>query len=493
MNKKVLLIIGSLLVLVVVGFLLTMNRYNWMENYSYKSKHPYNTKFIYELLTLKYGEDNHQLLDEPFDSVFNNLDSNATYDYVKIDYFRRFDSSEYVSLFKFVEQGNNAFFSTVYNEQLLDTLLNNSCKKWCWPKSFYSLKDSAAIENINIHTSKTDTNYYVLDSAKIEEEGTRPHYMKENPDSEGSDDYYYDDDFSFDSIYHVKRGYWCRDYLEYNYEEQLALNFELEADRTDSNYIFPYFFRVDTLSSYWVSIKEQCICDAEATASVEVLGRTDKEKVYFIRVNYGKGAFYIHTEPLTFTNAQIIDARRLEYAEKITAHLDNEQLLWDLYRERYSMFEWDMVDNDSSTPLSYMLSQRAFKWAIYLTVFATLLFMFFRAKRKQQFIPVIEPNTNTSLEYVEMMAQLYYKEQDHHFIANELWRKFVDYVRKHYYIQVNDADKKWIEKLSKKSDISEAKLNGILTAYEKTKFEIISAEELYNLYEKLGYFYKNAQ
>ncbi|MEZ5007350.1 MAG: hypothetical protein R2728_05460 [Chitinophagales bacterium] len=482
-RKAPILIVGGLVMFVIIAMLFAKPKVSWIITYYYKSKAPYGTNFIFKLLESKYEKENFKIINEPFDIAKRKLEDDITYDYIKIGYSRKSSQTELAALLSFIEEGNNAFVSLEdFDLSILDSLFQDKCEEW---KSFmrfdqYDIEEEDLIEEIKATESVDSSILDALDSLDNQ-------YFPEVDDSEIEDDSFesdYDDDFD---------GYWINHFTNYTHDSTVGLNFtDVELCREDSSYYFFNFVGLDTFYYQWNYFDTACLAALDSF-NFKILGEADSNKITFFEIPIGKGRLYIHTIPLVFTNVELLSEDRLTYVEKVLSYLNGDKMLWDVYKNN-SFNNGSPSDVDSSsTPLSYLLSEPALRWSIYLMVFAALLFILFRAKRRQQYIPVIEPNVNTSIDYVEMMGQLYFEEKDHHFIASQMWKKFLDYIRVHYYITPKEGDTSWIKKVADKSLVNEAKITGILRAYEKTKFETINEDELINFYDKLNYFYSNCK
>ncbi len=261
----------------------------------------------------------------------------------------------------------------------------------------------------------------------------------------------------------------------------------------NEKYSFYSFYKLDTFKYNWSYLNHTYLNNLDSL-EFNVISKEYSNNIVMLDIPYGKGHIYIHENPITFTNVQLLIEERLKYSEQVFAFLDGEVLLWDVYRRnKYEGEKTLPSEEGSSSPLSYFLANKALRWSVYLSLIGAILFIAFKAKRKQQFIPVNEPNINTSLEYVEMMSQLYFKEQNHQFIAAQLWKKWVDFLREHYFVIAKENETSWITKVADKTMFPEAKIQGILMAYQKSKTENFNENDLINFYNKLQYFYSNCK
>ncbi|MFN7119676.1 MAG: hypothetical protein ACK4TA_22970, partial [Saprospiraceae bacterium] len=163
----------------------------------------------------------------------------------------------------------------------------------------------------------------------------------------------------------------------------------------------------------WSYIPDYYFCDEEF--SFKELGRMNDSLIHFAKVRYGEGTFFLHTVPLAFSNIAMLDSTHLQYANRVFSYLTPGKIYWDEY-SKTSEAVGRRRNNQSNralskeSPLQYVLSQPPLAWAWYLLLSIGLLFLLFRTKRRQRVIPVLEPNTNTSLEFVSTIGRLYFLE-----------------------------------------------------------------------------------
>jgi hypothetical protein len=125
---------------------------------------------------------------------------------------------------------------------------------------------------------------------------------------------------------------------------------------------------------------------------------------------------------------------------------------------------------------------------------SVLLFIFFYGRRKQRIIPVISPFTNTTLEFVETVGNLYYQQKDYKNIAEKKISYFLDYLRNKYSVKTSTFDEETIRKISEKSSSSVAKLNSLFKNIEQIKRSLkISEEDLININYKIEKFYERTR
>ena len=200
------------------------------------------------------------------------------------------------------------------------------------------------------------------------------------------------------------------------------------------------FFR-----SGWGYIPRKYIDCDETTYPISILGELQTEtgnKPNFIRIKYQNtvGAVYFHTNPLFFTNYNVGQEAGAEYIANVLAHLDTDKIYWDrksatrARNDRRILQQPDDNFQNVPSPMQYIYSQRSLRWAWYILLATSILYVLFRAKRRQRIVPVLAPNRNTSLEFVETISRLYYKQQDHRSILIKQMQLFRGHLRDRYQV-----------------------------------------------------------
>jgi hypothetical protein len=123
-----------------------------------------------------------------------------------------------------------------------------------------------------------------------------------------------------------------------------------------------------------------------------------------------------------------------------------------------------------------------------------VFFIFFYGRRKQRIIPVIASLTNTTVEFVETVGNLYYQQKDFKNIAEKKISYFLDYLRSKYLIRTGSFDKETIQKIAEKSSLSSGKIKSIFKEIEKVnRSQKITEEELMNINYQIDKFYERTK
>lgn len=260
---------------------------------------------------------------------------------------------------------------------------------------------------------------------------------------------------------------------EFFNQDSVTINFSLPEVKSEKGYSY---FR-DNFENYFSEYD---------TALVQVLGKNRYGNVNYLRIKYGKGNFFLNTVPLAFTNYHLLNSGNNEYVYKALSHLPVQKTFWDDYYKDGNKY--------TASTLQYIMSQQSLKWAYYLILVSVVLFIFFYGRRKQRIIPVIPPLTNTTVEFVETVGNLYYQQKDYKNIAEKKISYFLDYLRNKYFIKTSAFDNETIQKIADKSAVQEAKIRSLFRDIEKiTRKEKIIEEELININYQIEKFYERTK
>jgi hypothetical protein len=222
-----------------------------------------------------------------------------------------------------------------------------------------------------------------------------------------------------------------------------------------------YFYRRDNIHNYFSRF------DSTRTT---IVAKNDRDLPVTIRVQWGKGSFILNCTPLIFTNIYLLSRNNHEFVGTTLSYLPPAPVQWTQYYHVGRM--------ESSTPLRFILSNESLRWAYYITIVSILIFIVFEMKRKQRIIPVITPLTNTTLEFVGTIGNLYYQSAEHKNIAEKKIHFLMDQIRTKYWLNTNTLDEPFIVSLTRKSGKQEEDVRALVKAIGsiQSKDKISSAE-----------------
>jgi len=421
----------------------------WWETYRPDDKQPYGATVFHQLLKdVRQGQPFHVVTD----TLANELpeDPGAQVDnYLFIGNEAYPDSADTEQLIRFVQAGNNAFFlvNTVSN-RFLDSLL--------------VLEQEVMPEAVEPEMEEFNEDEGYSDEEVYEEE----YYENESWEIEQTSATYYD---SCATLYLNNKNL-----IPY----PLVRRFEYERGYNNWTYL------QDKLAS---------IDGNEA----EVLGQINRTYTNFIRVKYGKGFIYVHTTPLAFTNYFMLSDTVNDYTREVMSYLGEGHIYWDEENRDYDFkaYKRNMGANLSEEgPLEFILSERPLRTAWYLLLLAALLYLIFGARRQQRIIAVADNMDNTSIEYAEVISQLFMKQSDHKKLILLKMELFKAHLRERFMIRLpltgEEENGKLFAHIAQRSGVDQSLIESIFTQYHYLSvIEGVSTASMLEFHQKIEQFY----
>ena len=243
--------------------------------------------------------------------------------------------------------------------------------------------------------------------------------------------------------------------IDYSYDFADSLQLHINRDKNNNNYTFTkginnaYFSKLDSSKTE--------VLGTQITSKGEKLAN-------FIKVNHQNGSFYLHLQPVAFTNYNLL-SKNITYTETILGYIPQDLPIY------WKVRQYDNEDLANS-PMRYVLSQPALRWAWYLTWISLLIFMIFNAKRRQRVIPIKEPLKNTTIDFTKIIGNLYYQEKDHQNIAE---KKIIFFLE--YYIDTFNLDDTFINRVHQKTGRFKADIESVVNQIKKIKNQHSTTEK----------------
>ena len=212
----------------------------------------------------------------------------------------------------------------------------------------------------------------------------------------------------------------------------------------------------------------------------KVLGYGSSGKLNFIECKWGEGKFFLHSQPLVFTNIRIL-YRDSDYVRNALLYIPEGKLIIDNYYKPYRA-----VNN---SPTKFVLSHASLRTAYYLLLFTLLVYMVFGSRRKQRAIPVFEPLKNTSADFIRTVSRLYFKSENHASIARKKSVYFKEFLRERYYITDISIEERDVALIHLKTGVKEPLVRRIIRKvlyFEKQAR--VSKEALMSFHEDIEEF-----
>lgn len=291
-------------------------------------------------------------------------------------------------------------------------------------------------------------------------------------------------------------GWYWESYYQHS-DTLVALNFTHPSLLSDTSFQFQHVQKNGIVKwRRWNYLDPVFFCDEPFSPAK--LGVFEDSLINFARIDVGEGAIFLHSMPSVFTNIHLIEENGLHYAERVFSHLNEGTIYWD---EKSRVSE-RMADNmnyfsnrglSEDNPLRYVLSQPPLAWAWFITLAMGLLYLIFRAKRRQRMIPVLEKNENTSLAFVSTIGRMYFLQNNHRQLALQKMQIFLTEIREKYKIATNELDDTFVKKLAIRSEVDAELIQKILTKYKSIhRAAAVNDNSLIEFHQLMEQFWRKA-
>ncbi|GAB1309371.1 hypothetical protein KH5_20540 [Urechidicola sp. KH5] len=229
--------------------------------------------------------------------------------------------------------------------------------------------------------------------------------------------------------------------ITYNYSENLVYKFYHQSFKNTEFYFNKsydnfHFTKVDTLKTEILG----------ATGYLDNENTLSDEGINFIRIKIGKGYVYLHTFPMLFSNYALLDDfENSDHVSIVLSYLnvDTPTVYWDEY--------YKAGKSRIASPMHYILTNPALKWAYYTVIIAVLLFVIFEGRREQRVIPILSPLKNQTLAFTRTIANMYYEKSDHKRIAEYRIKHLLTYIKNQLRINPQPISKDYYIKVAARS------------------------------------------
>lgn len=236
---------------------------------------------------------------------------------------------------------------------------------------------------------------------------------------------------------------------------------------------------------YFRSTTETYFSEIDSSLQVTILGNNQEQNPNFLRIQIGDGNLYLHSNPTLFTNYFVRESASANYAMTALSYLPEQKTNWDEYYKSI---------NRGGITVGYLVSEEYLRWAWFLSLSGVLLFIIFRAKRKQRIIPHIEPPKNSSIEFAKSIGSLYLENGDHKLIAEKKIRFFFEYIRNNLGLDTNNHDESLISDVSSRSGIDITQIKSLFEGIRHIESQdTISLKDLKNLTQQIDQFYNQSE
>lgn len=228
----------------------------------------------------------------------------------------------------------------------------------------------------------------------------------------------------------------------------------------------------------------------------------DRDKAIALKVQHGRGSFLLSTHPFAFSNYYMVRKPEVHYVEEILTQLPRERrILWDAYykpdRPASRGENPPPRSNNSSSLWAYIMQHEALRWAFYVLIAGSLVYVLLGGKRRQRLVPIIKPLRNSTLEFTETIGRLYLYEKNkkaigekHKLMADKKVRVFLEHIRSKYNLKTSHLDQEFEKNLAAKTEMENKEIRILLRRIRQVQEqEDVLADTLVQLNNEIENFY----
>lgn len=155
--------------------------------------------------------------------------------------------------------------------------------------------------------------------------------------------------------------------------------------------------------------------------------------IYAVKVRYGKGQLTIVTLPELFTNYYLLEPGGAELLMRLVSQLGDAPIVRCDNSAPQQFLDEEV---ESQSPLRFLMKHKSLRWALYLTLIAVALSLFFTARRRQRIIPEVKAPENQNVNMVKHLGLMYYRYHDNASLVREKYAILVKELRRKLLIDI---------------------------------------------------------
>jgi len=216
-----------------------------------------------------------------------------------------------------------------------------------------------------------------------------------------------------------------------------------------------------------------------------------------------KGLVVMHSIPRLFCNYQVITPNGFAHAEVMLRRIPkNKPVIWVEYGRRSTNISNAPSDPNSdettggnkkidNSYLQFIMRTPALRWAFLLGILVFLLYVLFRAKRREAILPGVPEKRNMSLAFVETLSSIYLSRNSPYSILLVLRKNFYMAINRHFYIDLMNTKTREedVNRLVEKASVDGDELRRMLQFIETNKPARVNQVTLAELYRYIRKFY----
>lgn len=202
---------------------------------------------------------------------------------------------------------------------------------------------------------------------------------------------------------------------------------------------------------YYYPMLGRITVDDNRVDSLQWLGKNAAGKAHIARYQIGNGQVIIATNARALSNYFLLSSENHGYLKALFSFLPEypNAIYWDGF----------FAKNINRQPEDFSVFQALMaipplRWSFWILIALAAIWVLSNLRRKQKMIPVLAPNTNTTVSFIQTIAQLYFNKQDHANVGRKLANHFTDYLRSNYYMPPLTMQAEWAYILHQKTGMT---------------------------------------
>lgn len=294
---------------------------------------------------------------------------------------------------------------------------------------------------------------------------------------------------SFDVLYD-EHYYQLFDSVQFTYDYDETANVHVKG----KSYNMLHLFQNDTVATKWWAFSEYGFQGASQVLS------SIMEVPNFLKVEYGTGFLYLHSNPIMFQNYQLKRKSGFEYTAYVLENLPKNQDVHLLELSRLPDENGDYaIEEEGDTAFEKQddsLLQMIFKEpsllaALLLSILGLILFVMFRSKRTRPVVDYIPKKKNMTLAFAETITSIYLSKRNPYGLLQVQRKNFYDTVQRYFFVDLThrEGDRE-LEILSEKSNTPLREIKSMIARFETKEASLVSEEYIAQIAKEKHTFYR---
>ncbi len=268
---------------------------------------------------------------------------------------------------------------------------------------------------------------------------------------------------------------------DYNWEMQQGISFDslmkkplftVKFINPESSVEQKYTYSKATIESWFSSFD---------TSAFKIVSIDEFNHPVLLSRKIQKGTLYLSSLPDVFSNLVVVKDPNRNYVYTLLSLVKNDKIIWDEYYKSSNM--------QNTSILKFIFDNDSLYRGYCVLLLSLVFFMTFAIKRKTRPVPVIAPLQNSTLQFVDVVGNVYFNSNNHLYIAIERINYFYFEIRTKFHINTIGISNDFYKSLAQLSGLTEEEIKNLFSYCENLKkAPSLSEEDLMELNERINIF-----